>query len=209
LERTALSRPKTGERRRKILEAALRCFAENGYEATTLGQIRERSGASTGSIYHLFASKEEIAGAVYVDGLKGYQDGFLEVLAQRESAEATVRACVEYYLEWVEANERLARFIHHTRQAELVPSVKDELRSMNRVFFGRLAEIIHAHVEAGSIKEMPREIFYAVVMGPSHEHARHWLAGRRKVPLVEASRFLAQASWDAVRARAREERKRA
>jgi AcrR family transcriptional regulator len=201
MERAPSSRAATGERRRKILDAALRCFSEHGYEATTLGQIRERSGASTGSIYHLFASKEEIAGAVYLEGLRGYQEGFLAALAQRKTAEATVRACVEYYLEWVEANDRLARFILHTRRAELVPAVKDELRSMNRAFFGALAEIIERHVEAGEIKPMPRELFHAVVMGPAHEYSRTWIAGRQRVPLSEASKLLAEASWDAVRAR--------
>src|SRR5205814_7423752 len=94
MEKAPPPRAATGERRRAILEAALRCFSEQGYEATTLGQIRERSGASTGSIYHLFASKEEIAGAVYVDGLRSYQQGFIEVLAKRKTAEAMVRACV-------------------------------------------------------------------------------------------------------------------
>ena len=64
--RSISGRASTENRRRTILAAALACFAEHGYEATTLGQIRERSGASVGSIYHLFASKEEIAGAVSV-----------------------------------------------------------------------------------------------------------------------------------------------
>jgi AcrR family transcriptional regulator len=194
------SRAATGERRRQILDAALRCFAEHGYEATTLGHIRERSGASTGSIYHLFASKEEIAGAVYLDGLGRYQEGFLEVLGRKKTAESIVRACVEYYLGWVEANEPLARFILHTRQAELVPAVRNDLRTMNRDFFGKLAETIESHVCAGQIKPMPRELFHAVVMGPAHEYARTWLAGRRKVALREASRLLAEAAWDGVRA---------
>jgi AcrR family transcriptional regulator len=199
MERASSSRLGTHERRQQILDAALRCFAEHGYEATTLGLIRERSGASTGSIYHLFASKEEIAGAVYVDGLRSYQQGFLQVLAEKKTPEATVRACVEHYLGWVETHERLARFILHTRQAELVPTVRDELRSMNRAFFSALADILEGHVRSGHIKAMPRELFYAVVMGPAHEYVRTWLGGRRKVSLREASRMLAEASWDAVR----------
>jgi hypothetical protein len=123
------------------------------------------------------------------------------VLAKREGPEPIVRACVEYYLEWVEANERLARFILHTRRAELVPAVKDELREMNRAFFGAIADVIDRHVKDGHIKPMPRELFHAVVMGPAHEYTRTWLAGRRRVALREASQVLAEAAWDAVRAR--------
>ncbi len=45
------------ERRRSILEAALDCFLEKGYIATTINDIREASGATTGSIYHFFDGK--------------------------------------------------------------------------------------------------------------------------------------------------------
>ena len=38
------------ERRESILEAALGCFLEKGYIATTINDIREASGATTGSI---------------------------------------------------------------------------------------------------------------------------------------------------------------
>ena len=38
------------ERRESILEAALSCFLEKGYIATTINDIREASGATTGSI---------------------------------------------------------------------------------------------------------------------------------------------------------------
>ncbi len=123
------------------------------------------------------------------------------MLAQRKTPEAITLACVEYYLDWVEANERLGRFILHTRHAELVPAVRDELRTMNRSFFDALAGIVEGYMQAGHIKTMPRELFHAVVMGPAHEYVRTWLAGRRKVALREASRMLAEASWDAVRAR--------
>ncbi|HTO27428.1 MAG TPA: TetR family transcriptional regulator, partial [Devosia sp.] len=45
----------TIDRRRQILDAALSAFLERGYAATSIADIRARSGASTGSIYHFFA----------------------------------------------------------------------------------------------------------------------------------------------------------
>jgi AcrR family transcriptional regulator len=199
--RSISGRASTENRRRTILAAALACFAEHGYEATTLGQIRERSGASVGSIYHLFASKEEIAGAVYLEGLRDYQDGFTAQIAKAESAEAAVRACVDYYLGWVEEHEQLARFMLHTRQAELVPTVREELRKMNRAFFRTIDEHLQRYTRA--LKEMPRELFVDVVMGPAQEHARHWLAGRSRMRPRDAATHLAEAAWDAVRSRRR------
>ncbi len=59
----AIAPPKTrrGETSRAaILSAALDLFQERGYEATTMRAIADRAGASLGSSYHYFPSKEHL-----------------------------------------------------------------------------------------------------------------------------------------------------
>lgn len=59
----AIALPKTrrGETSRAaILSAALDLFQERGYEATTMRAIADRAGASLGSSYHYFPSKEHL-----------------------------------------------------------------------------------------------------------------------------------------------------
>lgn len=59
----AIAAPKTrrGETSRAaILSAALDLFQERGYEATTMREIAVRAGASLGSSYHYFPSKEHL-----------------------------------------------------------------------------------------------------------------------------------------------------
>jgi AcrR family transcriptional regulator len=48
------------EVRGKVVEAAFQLFIEKGYEEATIRQISERSGVSSGSIYHFFADKEGV-----------------------------------------------------------------------------------------------------------------------------------------------------
>lgn len=48
------------ERRSFILEGALQCFAEKGYQNTTIDDIGRHLGISKGAIYTYFTSKEEI-----------------------------------------------------------------------------------------------------------------------------------------------------
>src|SRR6266566_5134063 len=78
-------------RRSRILEAALACFNERGFTATTIEEICQRSGASVGSVYHHFGGKEGLAAALYVEGLRGYQRGFRDVLELDLATEARVR----------------------------------------------------------------------------------------------------------------------
>ena len=52
------------DRRGQIADAAAELFAEYGYEATTVRQIADRVGLLAGSLYHHFATKEEMLHAV-------------------------------------------------------------------------------------------------------------------------------------------------
>jgi AcrR family transcriptional regulator len=51
--------PKGEQTRTAIIEAALRLFAENGYEATTMRAIAREVGVATGNAYYYYASKED------------------------------------------------------------------------------------------------------------------------------------------------------
>ena len=52
------------ERRRRILEAAARCFQRKGFQATTIPEICAEAGVSTGAIYTWFDSKADIVVAL-------------------------------------------------------------------------------------------------------------------------------------------------
>ena len=55
--------------RRRVLDAAAELFVRQGYAGTTLRQIAAAAGIKAGSVYHHFASKEELFVAVLHDGI--------------------------------------------------------------------------------------------------------------------------------------------
>lgn len=59
--------PATG--RERVLDAAAARFVTQGYDATTLRQIAADVGIKAGSIYHHFASKDELFAAVLQQGI--------------------------------------------------------------------------------------------------------------------------------------------
>jgi AcrR family transcriptional regulator len=67
------------DRQRIILNAAAELFSTQGFDRTTIRDIASQAGLLPGSVYHYFASKEELYMAVH-------QEGFRSVMAQLQAA---------------------------------------------------------------------------------------------------------------------------
>ena len=53
------------EKRRVILDAAVRVFARKGFHTSRVGDIAEEAGVAHGLLYHYFASKDEVLEAIF------------------------------------------------------------------------------------------------------------------------------------------------
>ena len=53
------------DKRRHLLDAAVRVFARKGFHASRVGDIAEEAGVAHGLLYHYFASKDEVLEAVF------------------------------------------------------------------------------------------------------------------------------------------------
>ena len=191
-------------RRREILLAALDCFTSSGVVATTIEDIRARSGASVGSIYHHFGSKEKLAATLYLEALRDYQRGFLRELQQQGDAESSIRAAVAYHLAWVSENADWARFLLGTREADFMFEGEAALKEMNQRFYTEVAAWRQPHVDSGAMTRLPADLYRPLLVGPLHEFSRHWLTGRSESTMEEARSFLTEAVWQALKCREEE-----
>ena len=160
-------------------------------------QIRRRSGASVGSIYHHFHSKEELAQALYVEGLVDYQQSLLTEIARHRTAEGKTRAVVEHYLAWVSEHLDLTQYLVQMRQADFV--TQSDIRASRANFFTDAAEQFSSHLKDGELRPMPFEVFVALTTGPVQEYARHWLGHPDPGDLKRARKILSDAAWLSVR----------
>jgi len=53
------------EKRRRLLDAAVRVFARKGYHASRVGDIAEEAGVAHGLLYHYFESKDAVLEAIF------------------------------------------------------------------------------------------------------------------------------------------------
>jgi AcrR family transcriptional regulator len=186
--------------RARILDAALACFLEAGYEQTTSTRICERSGVSNGTLFHHFRTKEAIADALYVDAMASFQEGLWQLIRSDspKSLHSAVRDTIAHQAEWVEANVDLARFVYTRGTLDAGSAGGDELEAMNVVLAAAYEAWLDPFVRDGQVRDASMLVLVAIVTGPTHAIARRWLAGQTPQPLSAYVDELADAACGAL-----------
>ncbi len=70
------------DKRRQLLDAAVRVFARKGFHASRVGDIAEEAGVAHGLLYHYFKSKDQVLEAVF-------SENWSLLIARIESVEET------------------------------------------------------------------------------------------------------------------------
>lgn len=185
-------------RRDAILAAALDCYAEVGWAATTIADIRRRSGASTGSIYHHFGDREGVAVALYVDLIAAYREALRDRLDRARSAKGIIRGIVLHHMQWAQSHRVEARLLHELRGTEAVRRAESDLRASNKAFLVEIEERLEPHIASGAIVKLPRALYAPIIIGPAHDVVRHWLRGSGRADLSALAKPLADAAWRAL-----------
>ena len=182
------------DRKSAILSAALAVFSEKGIEATSIDDIRQRSQASVGSIYHHFGNKEGIAAAVFAQGLDDYWAQINANLAQADNAEFAIHAIVSTHLHWIFEHPDMARFLFARRQA-VGAGHEDTIRQRTAAHFKEAFEKLKPWFKQGVLRRLPTELYGPLLLGPSQELARNWLGGRIEFDPRSAVDELSSAAW--------------
>ncbi len=75
------------EKRKLILDAAIRVFADHGYHGARVGDIAEQAGVAHGLLYHYFASKDDVLRTIFVENWGELLARFRAVEAADEPAD--------------------------------------------------------------------------------------------------------------------------
>jgi len=76
-----------------IKNSALKLFAENGYESTSIAQIAKDAGISKGLMYNYFSSKEDLLKEILIGGLLNFTN-----LLQVENIDKIKKEEIEFFI---------------------------------------------------------------------------------------------------------------
>lgn len=73
------------DKRRRILDAALRTFADRGFHGTSVPEVAEAAGVGTGTLYRYFEHKEALVNEVYRDAKLRLRAALLDGMADPDT----------------------------------------------------------------------------------------------------------------------------
>jgi TetR/AcrR family fatty acid metabolism transcriptional regulator len=96
------AKPGAIDKRRVILDAAVRVFAKRGFHHCRVSDVADEAGVAYGLVYHYFRSKEEILNTLFLERWQIMLDAIAEIdsrdeLAAREKLYAVASFIIDSY----------------------------------------------------------------------------------------------------------------
>ncbi|MEU8436439.1 TetR/AcrR family transcriptional regulator [Streptomyces sp. NPDC029216] len=179
----------------QLLTAALRVYAESGQQGFTVQAVTAASGVSLGSLYHHFGSFDGLAAALYIRCMGGLFDAMTEAVTRCRTARTGVRALVKAYLEFTRDHRDAALFLHASAYSGYLAGHATEISTAKEAQLGPLMAWMGARMTKGEIRPIPAAVVEVMVMGPTAETAKRWLASTYEMDLDQAVKHLPEAIW--------------
>ncbi len=173
---------KKEEKKRKIIDAAIKIFARNGYFNSRVSEIAKEAGVADGTIYIYFSSKEELLSAIFDEALQVFVDESKKDLEQIEDPIEKLREIVYLHLKYLGANRDLAMVFQIEFRHNIV-----FMERLSKTKLGDYFKIIEGVIiegqQKGYFKELNPRFCAKVLFGIIDEMITSWLIANKNYKL--------------------------
>jgi AcrR family transcriptional regulator len=183
------------EKRRQLLDAAVRVFARKGFHASRVGDIAEEAGVAHGLLYHYFKSKDQVLEAVFHENWSVLLARIASVEQSDEPAVDQLRHIAAIVLRtWLHLPDVVRVVIQEFgRSPELAERIGELTLPIDAI-----QRVIARGIERGEFrKDIDPQIAATVVYGSIDELLTGWVLGRLpsgEEDVVAAERTLLEVS---------------
>src|SRR5215210_5401703 len=164
------------DRRRQLLGAAVKVFAEKGFHAARVGDVAEEAGVAYGLVYHYFKSKEELLETIFRSTWTEMLARVREVEQAGVPAAEAVRQVTALLLRTWRRDPDLVRVL--VREVTRNQHVQQELQEITAAMQA-LERIVRRGQETGEFRDALDPRLAAVVFyGALEEVLSSWVLGQ-------------------------------
>ena len=187
---SALSAPRR-ERRRAILESAIREFAQHGFFNARISEIAAGAGVAEGTIYLYFESKDDLLLTAFRDAVHEFCGSVSDLLASSLPFPERLQRFIQLQFERIEADPALATvLLLESRQTSKFygGAVRDVLRT----YAAAIEELLGNGVASGAVRdEVDIPMARRMLIGVLEEVELEWLLSDQSRPLLPAAEEVA------------------
>jgi TetR/AcrR family fatty acid metabolism transcriptional regulator len=164
------------DRRRELLDAAVRVFARKGFRAARVGDIAEEAGVAHGLLYHYFRSKDEVLETIFRETWQLLDSECTRIEASGVPLREQLRRFARIYLgSWLLTPELIGVLVREVARSPDVGERVDEIRGV----FLALERMIEAAKANGDVRDDCDVVFAAcAVYGALEEILTGWVLGQ-------------------------------
>ena len=164
------------DKRRLLLDAAVRVFARKGYHAARVGDIAEEAGVAYGLLYHYFSSKEEVLRDVFRETWRALIATIENVERAGDSPREQLRKVAEILLRsWRREPDLVRVLVLEVTRSQLLAGELDEIVAS----FSAIQSIVERGQADGSIRsDLDARLASYVFYGAIDELLTGWVLGR-------------------------------
>jgi len=164
------------EKRRVILDAAVKVFARRGYHTSRVGDIAEEAGIAHGLLYHYFASKEEVLQTVFREAWARLLDALHRVEASDESPPERLRHIAAILLRSWKHDPDLVRVL--VREVARSPQLNQQVDEIREAFLVIRRVIEHGQEEGAFRADIDARLASWILYGALEELLTGWALGQ-------------------------------
>jgi TetR/AcrR family fatty acid metabolism transcriptional regulator len=181
----AMARKRSDDKRRRILDAAVKVFARKGYFGAKVSEVARRAGIADGTIYLYFRNKEDILVSLFDEVMAEHLERGRQEVRGLHGTRERLRSIATHHLRLFGENRELAVVF----QVELRQSIKFLERftaSWLQDYLALVAEVIEAGQRDGTLRaDLPRKLATKAFFGALDEMVTSWILGRREYDLEQ------------------------
>jgi TetR/AcrR family fatty acid metabolism transcriptional regulator len=161
---------------RRILDAAVRVFAAQGYDASRVGDIAKEAGVAYGLVYHYYESKELVLEAVFREAWGRLLAAV--ALAEETGADASeqLELVVKIVLRTWRDDPDLVRLL--VREVTRNPHIQDELDEIGQAFASLERMVRRGQADGTFRAELDPKLAAWMLYGALEEVLTGWVLGQ-------------------------------
>ena len=164
------------DKRRRILDAAIRVFAEHGYHGARVGDIAEDAGVAHGLLYHYFASKDDVLRTIFLENWGALIARFRAVEAADEPAPEKLEGIAKILLRtWRNDPALVTVMVREVARSQQLQDRVDEVREA----FAIVQRVIEEGQAAGDFRaDLDPRLASWIFYGGLEEVLTGWVLGQ-------------------------------